>query len=265
MRATSQQLRATSNAAGADLCGARQFRQLVAEFADQAIADFIALHDCRDGEPIRNFRGHILHAVDCEIDAFFEQRFFEFLDEDAFRAHLTDRGFLIAIAGSFDDDNLSLNFSRRFEKPFYVVRLTESESAAPGADACGGHESSPSRPKRSRRASIPARRRRNSRVRRSFSFGVCTTRSISSSVRRTIRSRSSDVRLAISAARSSRSLPRSLSRRSRKRCVSEIASTLVRQVSNFPMCSVIRASPRGILASRSLRFCSTISPRSSML
>ena len=96
----------------------------------QAITHIIAAAHRREKQLAGRFRGNVLHAVDSQVDALVEQRFFEFLDEDAFAANLRQRRLLHFVAGSLDDDDFGFHSRKLKELLADKLGLPAREDAA---------------------------------------------------------------------------------------------------------------------------------------
>ena len=100
-----------------------------------------------------NFGGNVLDAVHGDVDRFFQQGVFEFLDKNALAADLGQGGVGEFIAGSLDDDDFCFNARRGEETLADEFGLPFGKEAAARADAQVPHGLSFLERKRSRRAS----------------------------------------------------------------------------------------------------------------
>ena len=106
---------------GADDRAHLQISQLT---ADDRIVWIGALRYGGNGETAGEFGGKVFHAVDREIDAPVEQRFFDFFGEDPLAADFVERDVQNLVAGGLD--NLDPAFgAARFQTFPDVVRLPE--------------------------------------------------------------------------------------------------------------------------------------------
>src|SRR5580658_294855 len=152
------QLRLSPQAARPDARSRFQIIELLTASRDNAIARLVTLGDRADLKAVRQLRRYILHAVHCQIHAARQKCVLKFLDEHAFQSHLSDRRFLKLVARSLDYDEFGAHSLALFQLIANKIRLPERESATPRANSQDFHFSSPSSPKRSRSASIPASR-----------------------------------------------------------------------------------------------------------
>ena len=81
-------------------------------------------------QPARRIRRNILHAVYRQIHALFQQRLFQFLDEDSFPANLRQRRLLHLVARRFDNDDFRFHASKLKKLLAYKLRLPASQNAA---------------------------------------------------------------------------------------------------------------------------------------
>src|SRR5258708_23587799 len=94
------ELRLAAETAGADARALAQIGKRGAIGGDEAVADVLAAKDGGKGKPRRDFGGNVLDAVNGDVDGFFHQRVFEFLDENAFAADLGQGGLGDLVANS---------------------------------------------------------------------------------------------------------------------------------------------------------------------
>ena len=120
---------------------ARSVRQIfnAAEFSRaQHVARILTLGDGSDFEFRRNLGRQVFQAVHSQIDAFFRQRFFDFLGEHAFGSDFGQSNIGDLVAGGVDD--FDFDFHAAFaEKRGDVIGLPERELRSAGANAEPGH------------------------------------------------------------------------------------------------------------------------------
>ena len=101
-----QELGAPPECRGADNGAVLQIGDAPHVACDQHVASILAWQEGRDGEPRRLGCRHVLHAVDRGVDAPRQQRFLDFLDEQALAAGLRQRPILDGIARGLDGHDL---------------------------------------------------------------------------------------------------------------------------------------------------------------
>src|SRR5260370_32798563 len=142
-----------AESAGADARVLAQIGKRGAIGGDEAVADVLAAKDGGKGKPRSDFGGNVLYAVNGDVDGFFHQRVFEFLDENALAADLGKRGVGEFVARSFDDDNFGFRTGGGKKALANVFGLPFGKKAAAGANAEVPHSLSFSGKKTARRAS----------------------------------------------------------------------------------------------------------------
>ncbi len=125
------QLRLTAQAARPDARTGRQLIELKPATRNQGVAHVFSLANCGNLQPRGKRRGHVLHAVDRQIDALFEQRVFQFLDENAFAADDAEGALPVAVSRGADDYELGGNSVSR-ESGAHKFCLPASQRTAAG-------------------------------------------------------------------------------------------------------------------------------------
>src|ERR1700738_819938 len=190
-----------------------------------------------------------------QVDGFIEQRFFKFLDEDAFAAHLRQRRVLHLVAGRFDDDQLRFGAGGLKQLFANELGLPASENTPASANAKMSHGFSRSGRNRSRSASALRILRRSSFSERIRSAGPITRDSSNSSTKASRRTVSEASRFLKVERRSRKKAERCAFICPRKASTRPTISTLACQERNLPTCSSTMDSARGISLWRALRFC----------
>src|SRR5580658_1627968 len=101
---------------------------------NEAIARIFALRDCRKREAAGDFGGHVLHAVNGQIDRSSEERVLQLLDEHSLGSNQGDGAGLKVIAAGADANQLRLNAVRFGQARADMIRLPKSERAAARSD-----------------------------------------------------------------------------------------------------------------------------------
>ena len=81
-------------------------------------------------QPARRIRRNILHAVYRQIHALFQQRLFQFLDEDSFPANLRQRRLLHLVARRLDDDDFRFHAGKLEKLLAHKFSLPARQDAA---------------------------------------------------------------------------------------------------------------------------------------
>src|SRR5580698_9192154 len=147
-----QELRAATEAAGANAGTFAKSGEIGAVVGDEAVANVFAAENRGKREAGRRFRGNVFDAVDGDVDGIVEQSFFELFDEDSLSADFGEGGLREFVAARFDDDDFAFDASGLEDLAADEFRLPLGEEAATCADA-EAHRFSRSERKRSRRAS----------------------------------------------------------------------------------------------------------------
>jgi hypothetical protein len=89
----------------------------------------------RDAQAVRQNGGHVLAAVDGEVDVVAEQRVFDFLHEEPLASCFGKRSLLQLIPGGLDDDDAARRRAVRRQSFGNRIGLPQRELAAASADA----------------------------------------------------------------------------------------------------------------------------------
>jgi hypothetical protein len=114
---------------------------------DQDIKGIFTLWNRADTQAFRYIPRHVLHAVNSDIYATVQKRFFDFLNKQSLAPDLGQRHIQNLISLGFDDLNLySQKRMPRFNGLFDPVCLPEGQLAAAGSDAQDGFHQWPHPP-----------------------------------------------------------------------------------------------------------------------
>src|SRR2546425_10178041 len=103
------QLGLPPQAAGADTRTFAQGLQGRAAGGHQTVAHVFTAADRRKEQARGRIRRDIFHAVDGEVNRTFEERFFQFFDEDSLPADLRKRGVLQFVTGRLDENDFGFH------------------------------------------------------------------------------------------------------------------------------------------------------------
>src|SRR5215470_17969224 len=124
------QLHLASEAARADFRGSGQILKLWA-VGDERVAGIFAFRDRTEVESFGKLKWDIFKAMDCNVDAAIEQRFIDFLGEEALAADIRQRHIENFIAGGFDRNELDVQARPTlFQFRLGPVRLPECKRAS---------------------------------------------------------------------------------------------------------------------------------------
>ena len=122
--------------AGADASAGFEIFEAKPLAGDQNIKRILPLRNRADTEACRDIPGHILHAVNSDINVIVQKRFLDFFDKEPLAADLGQRHIQNFISLGFDDLNLNRQMRMlRFNGLFDPVCLPEGQLAAAGSDA----------------------------------------------------------------------------------------------------------------------------------
>src|ERR1700730_385590 len=153
IRADVPQLGLAAKTAGANPGTLPQVRKRGTVAGDKAVSHILTAADCGKREVGRHLRGNVLNAVDGDVDGLFEQRVFQFFDEDPLAADLRERRLLELVAGGFDDDDFAFDAGDLKDLLAYEFGLPFRQQAAARANAERSHGFSRLDKNKSRRAS----------------------------------------------------------------------------------------------------------------
>ena len=105
----------------------------------QGVSGIFALEHRAHLESLGQHRGHVLAAVNGQVDVAGQQRVLDFLHEQALSADLRQRRVLQAIARGLDDDDLAGCAGRRLKALGHQPRLEEGELTSSTAETKRGH------------------------------------------------------------------------------------------------------------------------------
>ena len=113
-------------------------RQLIQRFkgiGNEGVPWVLPFGDCRNGEPIRAFSGHILQGVDCNIRLFLQKNHFQFLNEKALASDFHQRPVqnLVSLRGDRKELHRKTGVLL-FHTVFHIMGLPESQKAFPGGN-----------------------------------------------------------------------------------------------------------------------------------
>ncbi|MNM69214.1 hypothetical protein D3C81_808020 [compost metagenome] len=136
IRATGQQLSLAAQAGGTDDAALGQLIQVGVGVGNEGIARVFPLADTEQTEAFGEVHRHVLHGVHGDVGFIFQQRGFEFLDEQALAADFRQRRVkqLVTTADHGDESHQQARVSR-FKAGFDVFGLPQGECAFAGGDA----------------------------------------------------------------------------------------------------------------------------------
>ena len=261
-----KELRAATEAAGADAGAFTESCEIGAVVGDETVANVFAPENRGEREAGRRFRRNIFDAVDGDVDGIVEQRFFELFDEDPLSADFGERSVLHFVAARLDDDDFAFDAGGLEDLAVDEFRLPLCEQAAARADAELTHRFSRSERKRVAEsfdvlnfaAQFAFVAEALGGLDQKFFEHLFHDRFDVFAIGRREMRRSMRGAAWRNAARSSR-------RRARSAVTKPTSSTLACQERNFVTWSSMMASARGTSPSRAWRFCETMELRSSRL
>ncbi len=109
---------------------------------DEGIACIFAGQDRREHEARRRLGRHVLHGVNCKVDAAREQGILDFPGEKTLAADVGKRPVLDAVPGRRDGDDLDLVGAKSvgfFQSPLDFPRLREGKGRATGTKSNSVH------------------------------------------------------------------------------------------------------------------------------
>ena len=136
IRTFCKQLRLTPQAGSTQHRARRHLREGVVLVADKSIAHNSTLRNGGEAEAFRQLCGHILQAVDGQVDFAVQQRGFNFFGEQSLAADLGQGDVQNFIA--FGDDLLQTDFTVRIlflQTAFDVIALPEGQQAFPSSNS----------------------------------------------------------------------------------------------------------------------------------